>query len=328
MANLSTILADRIPQTVLDSVSAGVIETNLKDGRIWAYTPGFSAGGFSRDVCWRAPGNGTAVIEIWGAGGSGAGGCCCYGGIPGNPGAYVKKTITVAANDWVSGVVGISCGNSSTIGFRGCSTSTCITICTTAGCSCLCAQGGAGGVVICQTGASQYCCFVASAYCGTLIANGCGVLCNNVGAAICSRGLAYGGDVNCPGCLSCMTFWRCDPTNTVNLVHIAYPAGLFSTDGGWITYEDGSCFTDSQFSSLMPYSQAIMGMNAQAMGFNQGAMIHCWASNTQCGCYRDTGCSPHLPPGMPGMSGVTLAGQQSSGQRGGHGALKITFIGS
>lgn len=329
MANLSTILADRIPQTVLDSVATEVTETNLKDGKIWAYTPAASDGGFARDICWIAPGNGTAVIEIWGAGGSGAAGCCCYGGIPGNPGAYVKKTVTVATNDYVCGIVGISCGNASTLGFRGCSTATCMTICTASGgCSCLCAQGGQGGVTICQTGVSMYCCFVSASYCNTLITGGCGIICNNAGSAVCTYGLAYGGDVNCPGCLSCMTFWVCDPRNNTNTVHIAYPAGLFSTSGGWISYQDGGCYTDGQFSSIIPYSQAIMGMNAQSMGFNHGAMISCYAGNTQCGCYRYTGCFPYWPPGMPGMSGPTTGNQLGTGHRAGSGALKITFIGS
>lgn len=326
MANLSTILADRIPQTVLDTVNASATETNLKDGKTWSYTPAYRDGGFARDIVWVAPGTGTAIVEIWGPGGSGAGGCCCFGGIPGNAGAYVKKTVTVAANDYVCSVIGISCGNASTICFRGCGTATCTRICTAAGgCICLCAMSGIGGYNICNPSSSIYCCFIANGFCFTNLGAGCGIICNNAGLN--TQGQAYGGDINCPGCLSCMTFWICNVTNNPNLVHIAYPAGIFSDSQGWLVFEDSSCYSDVNWSSIVPYSQAMSAMNGQSMGFTQGATIHCWSTG-QCGCYCETGCYPFQPPGMPGASGPIRAGQNGRGQRGGHGAMKITFIGS
>lgn len=328
MASLKTILASRVPQAVLTSVSSEVVETNLRDGQIWAYTPNNYNGNFSRDVCWVAPGNGTAIIEIWGAGGSGGRGCCCIHGVPGNPGAYSKKTVTVAAGAYVCGIVGQSCGNANASYFPGCSTATCITICTAAGCICMCAQGGTGGTAYCVSGSSLFCCFVANSFCNTVIgAGGCGIICNSNGGN-CARGLAYGGDVNCPGCFSCVRYYFCQPIAYYNTIHIAYPDGLFSTQGGWISFEEGCCYTDGQFSSLGPYSQAIMGMNGQAMGYNLQSTMHCWSGNAQCGCYEDTGCHSYLPPGFPGASGNAVSGQQSRGQRGGPGMLKITFIGS
>ena len=50
--------------------------------------------------------NGTAIIEVWGAGGSGARMCCCGDGLTGNAGAYVKKTITVETGDTMTGCTG------------------------------------------------------------------------------------------------------------------------------------------------------------------------------------------------------------------------------
>jgi hypothetical protein len=325
MTVLSTLLASRVPQVAINAVSSEFIETNLANGEIWVYQPGNSLNTFPNGVCWIAPSNGTATVEIWGGAGSGSGGCCCFGGIPGNAPAYAKRTVTVATGNSICGIVGSSNGTASTISCRGCSDATCVRICTTAGgCVCMCAEGGAGGVNICQTGTSMYCCFAGAGFCGTLIGSGCGVICNSVGRVA----QAYGGTTNCNGCMSCMTFNVCAPANLPNIAHIAYPAGIFSNSGGWISFETGSCWSDFNWSSLMPYSQALQSMNARSMGYNIGASMSCWSSNTQCGCYEFTGCFPFVPYGMPGMSGLAQVGQNGRGQRGGHGALKITFVGS
>jgi len=324
MANLSTILRNRVPQSVLAAVASEAVETNLTGGQVWAWSPGGYNGNQVCGFCWFSPGAGTAVIEIWGAGGSGVGGCCCFGGIPGNPGAYAKRTITVASGDFVCGFAGTSCGNI-TPSFRGCSTATCVTICKLGVCCvCMCAQGGAGGLTICQTGTSQYCCMVGGlGLPGTLISNGCGIACN-----ACRQAVAFGGDINCSSCASCTTFWICNPTNSTNVNHIAYPPGIFSTNGGWISYLTSNCYTDNQFTSIAPFSQALTSMNSRTLGFAQGAMLHCWNGGMQCGCYTNTGCTPTLPYGFPGASSAVTGGQQGYGQRGGHGAIRITFVGS
>ena len=70
MASLTTLL-----QTKYD-FSVGN-ETNLEKGRIYQYYPGTSRGtNFRCHVCFIAPSTGTAEIEVWGAGGSGAKMCC------------------------------------------------------------------------------------------------------------------------------------------------------------------------------------------------------------------------------------------------------------
>jgi len=76
-------------------------EDNLEKGRIWVYSEGNMYTGFCNGFCWKPPGTGTAVIEIWGAAGSGAKMCCCGAGLPGNPPAYVKKTVCVCPSNFL-----------------------------------------------------------------------------------------------------------------------------------------------------------------------------------------------------------------------------------
>ena len=105
MASLTTLL-----QTKYDFAVGN--ETNLEQGRIYQYYVGSMLVVQPLDVhCLLAPSAGTATIEIWGAGGSGAEMCCCGFGLNGNPGAYSKKTLTMAQgcshlwNSWYVHVV-------------------------------------------------------------------------------------------------------------------------------------------------------------------------------------------------------------------------------
>ena len=101
MASLKGLLTTRNP--------AEMIEENLETGYIYSYTQGTNWSQFCNGVCWEARSDGTAIIEIWGSGGSGSRMCCCGDGLPGNAGAYVKKSITVEAGDTMTGCVGMSC---------------------------------------------------------------------------------------------------------------------------------------------------------------------------------------------------------------------------
>ena len=113
MASLTTLL-----QTKYDFVVGN--ETNLEKGRIYAYTNGTMYSKMCNGFCFRAPGNGTATIDSWGAGGSGARMCCCGGGLPGNAAAYTRKVISMSDGQRVCGCLGKSCGNASSLCFRGC----------------------------------------------------------------------------------------------------------------------------------------------------------------------------------------------------------------
>ena len=56
-------------------------------------------------MCWVAPPAGTATIEIWGAGGSGAEMCCCGFGIAGN--RIFRKVITMAEGCSICAITGM-----------------------------------------------------------------------------------------------------------------------------------------------------------------------------------------------------------------------------
>ena len=94
------------------------VEENLEKGYIWSWTPGSDFTNFCNGICWTAPSNGAALIEIWGAGGSGSRMCCCSATISGNSGAYARKEITVASGCYICGHAGKSCRNGGSNGER------------------------------------------------------------------------------------------------------------------------------------------------------------------------------------------------------------------
>jgi hypothetical protein len=318
MTTLSTLLGERLTPLAL--------ETNLEQGEISVFYPGTEYQSFRCQICWKAPGNGTAVIEIWGASGSGGRMCCCGVGVPGNPGAYSKKTVQVNAGSFVSGTVGMSCGNASSLCWRGCSESTCITICHVGGCNCMCAEGGTGGRTFCADGGSISCCLTANyGMCFTrLDSAACFIVCNNP-----QMGRAYGGDVNCCGGWSCSSFYHCNSCCHCSFQdHVAVSPGIFARNGVVLTFNRE---LDSPLSNTSGHGlyQLLNTLNAAGrspvIGAYQGA---CWAGSVGCGCYEAWACTPMLPYGVPGPSGYSCSSVRHSGFRGGHGAVRIKFIGS
>jgi len=83
-----------------ESIRPNIEETNLETGTIYhfgegtVYEAGYSSQ-YGTNMCWKAPDYGCAIIEAWGAGGSGARIACCGFALPGNAGAYSKKSICV-----------------------------------------------------------------------------------------------------------------------------------------------------------------------------------------------------------------------------------------
>jgi hypothetical protein len=305
-------------------------EENLEQGMIWSYTPSNVRTNFCGGFCWFAPSNGTAVIEIWGAGGSGGRMCCCGFGVPGNPGAYSRRAVEVASGCIINGTVGMSCGNADALCFRGCSEPTQLCWRGAGGIDgCMCAQGGRGGTSICSSGASGYCCFRASGFCVTGPFNdNCGIVCNIAPGSWIA--CAFGGESNMCGGFSCTTFLGCLPScPCATQYHVATPPGKYSTEGTVVTFttEGDSGATNWTGATLPPFLHGL-GIAGRSPTHGIGPEHKCWTGGRTCGCYEEQGCSPFIPPGFPGLPATPCPDHRDSAYRGGHGLVRIKFIAS
>jgi len=311
-------------------------EENLDRDRVWTYQAGNEITAFPYGAVWYGPGCGKATVEMWGAGGSGALMCCCGAGLPGNPGAYVKKTICVTPSTIVCSFPGFACGNSSGLCYRGSSEPSQLcwlgaTDRTGITNGCMCAQGGNGGYSYCTTGpAGIYCCFRAGGFLGTQTQHGagCGIICNTSANA-----LAYGGDVNCCGGYSCVNWQHCDTIYTAcGLAQLAVrtPAGFYGQGPTNLFFSHGAnTAADSRLSrwSGQGIHNYIYAINSASRFPTQGyPWTSCWVSTMACGCYEASGCYPYLPPGFPGIGPTPCPGVRSHAYRGGHGAVRIKYV--
>ena len=325
-----TVLSELVNERFPGSSGSGGAETNLEKGVVYSFTPStHCTNTFTENMCWLAPGTGKAVVEIWGAGGSGSRSCCCGGGVPGNPGGYVKKTVNVETGDFVTGIVGVSCANSS-ICFTGCSQSTCITVCHTGGCTCLCAEGGYGAWSICSEGGSGIaCCLINQVGLpNSEMSSGCGIVCNFP-----CMGRAYGGDINCCGGQSCTRFWSCCPCCYCKFYqHVAMPPGIFSKNTSWISSVrelNNGVAQGGMGSESWNHHANLAGLAKTGyMGWN-GFVVACWSSARACPCYDSHEKGQNLLPyGVGGTTSFPCDSVRHNGWRGGMGNVRITFIGS
>lgn len=323
MTTLSTLIGKK---AALFAGNVPTNETDLEQGSVYIFSTsdrGTSTCGF----CWKPPANGTAVIEIWGAAGSGSNMCCCGIGLPGNPGAYAKKTVSVTTTDWICITPGCSIG-SQTLCFRGCAGPTTATICLSSGCSCLCAEGGMSGFAICSsTSGSPLNCFAACNFCTTTISGGCGIVCN-IGSTFTFLPSAFGGDINCGGGFSCLYVGDCNTANWCCFsANVRIPAGIISS-----TQQDICVpFADATASPMGgagtdPYFAALAGVTRSPS--NGGVYRRCWNSGQYCGCYESQSCIYTLPAAIPGLGPTVCSSVRDGGQRGGSGKIKIRFVSS
>ena len=319
MASLKGLLTVRNP--------AEMVEDNLETGYIYSWTPGTNYTNFCNGVCWTAKANGTAIIEVWGAGGSGARMCCCGDGLPGNAGAYVKKTITVETGDTMTGCTGMPC-YAHPLCHSGCSNASGVCWVTASnGNGCICARGGYGGKTMCTTGSSLYCCFRAQGFCTVRCNNdNCGMVCNWCDGAWPAEG--YGGDVNCCGQLSCSSFFGCCPHCKCRFQqHVATPAGLFAENGALITFQKESDGTPMSNWSGNQLFQFYAALNLATKSPYQGnPLSYCWRSDRSCGCYPSQGYANYLPVGTGGIGPNPCPEVRDHGIRGGFGGVRIKFI--
>ena len=324
MPNLSTLLTNRVAPT------RGTEELRL--GSIFYFSQASTAAqicnNYMCNYCWRSPGTGCAVIELWGAGGNSGHMCCCSGGsLPGNAGAYSRRTVPVTASSYVCGWVGCSTnpqGGVCAVGCSGCSVA-CLYNISTSNCLMI-SQGGAGGFAFCSSGtASPFCCFAGNAWCNTQYSGCCGIICNIGGIlGISSNGAcACGGDLNVNGAISCIELLpgQCQYYPDGILYTHALPAGLFSTQQSCIRYTGGP---DSSPGYTTSNRWPAMMQLSNMAGSNVSPNI-CWGNAVDCACYESTSCIPSFPPGVPGTGVFVCGGMRATPARGGHGAVKITF---
>lgn len=300
-------------------------EENLEQGRIYAYMNATMYSKMCNGFCFVAPGNGKVELEMWGSGGSGAEMCCCGGGIPGNAGAYGKKSFEMNSGQRICGCLGKACNNADSLCFRGCSEPTMACYFTTTTNGCMCQQGGRGGFNMCSTSPSLYCCFLAQGHCATNYGPNCGIVCNYCSGVYIA--CSYGGDLNCCGRFGCTSFFGCYPACTCMFKHhLPMPAGMMSCKGGIITYAGEHDNPVTVWSGSGVHAM-IMALNVASRNPGIGLWgTGCWMSNRSCGCYNMHGCSHFLPYGMGGRSGVPCPGVRDHGSRGGDGLVRIKFI--
>lgn len=326
--NLTTLLRQRANQDSFGDRS----ELGLETGRIFVYAPGNVRTNFCNGFCWKAPGTGCAVIEVWGAGGSSARMCCCGWVMPGNAGAYSRKCITVTSSCYVCGVIGFSCSNADALCCRGCSEATQLCWFGSGTNGCICSQGGRGGCSICFTdgGCGGYCCYRAAGFCSdnANLGTGLGRVCN-YGPTACYIACGYGGDVNCCGQFSCITF-MCINGFTAGrcciLMHTPGPANVITCGAGSIiTHNFGSDMTEAPTPG-----QGLQGFFVSLSGASRSPTkgshyAYNWRSDRTCSCYESTGCTPYVPYGFGGPGDGMCDNVRSNGYRGGSGAVRIRF---
>ncbi len=322
MATLKKILGER--------TAGGGIEQNIEKGYIYAYSPGTEHANFCNGVCWTAPSDGKAIVEIWGAGGSGSRMCCCGDGLPGNAGGYAKKTLAITADDTITASLGMAC-MAHPLCHSGCGSPTQLCYVTAGGNGngCMCARGGFGGKSMCTTGTSFYCCYSNEGFCFKRCNNdNCALICN-----VCSgawEALAYGGDVNCCGEIGCVSYFGCCPhCKCFFQRHAPVPAGMFAENGALITFQTESDTTPmSQWSGNQLF-QYYASLNLATKAPRQGnPRSYCWRSDRSCGCYESQGCANLLPVGAGGLGPLACPDVRDHGIRGGHGGVRIKFIAS
>ena len=318
MASLKSLLGSK------QDAFVSVTEENLEKGRIYVYTPGTNYSRLWCGVCFHPDTSGTAVVEVWGAGGSGAEMCCCGFGTPGNAGAYVRKTVSMAPGDFICGYIGQSCGNATALCFRGCSEATQVRFCLGGAETCVCAEGGKGGLTYCSTSPSYYCCYRANGFCVTRTDNdNCGIVCNHCNGSWIA--CAYGGDVNCPGKISCVSAFGCYPSCVCMFIdHVPTPAGMFSKEGAMMSYTRENDNDFAQWSGSGHHQHlGVLGSGR----FPRGGIpfATCWGASKACGCYENDGCVPVMPIGTGGRGPNPCPGVRDHAIRGGHGGVRIRF---
>ena len=345
MASLKTIVASR---NIISKETA--IEDNLETGQVFMLIPHSTChlDHASVNQTWSSPNTtGTVVVEAWGAGGSAPNGACCGSSLPGNSPAYTKKTFTLNSQTLqITTTLGLSCNNSANC-YKGESGPTCICYVLGSNNGTMCAGGGRGGVWWCIDGSTSFTCCAATAnYCHTLFADltypyklqnvggstaptgeGCGIVCN----VRCATDIptASGGDINCPGTISCTLQTCCNSMHCMCQYYFFQPtsAGRFGENGVMLQYSanmygpNHGCGASMHLDLLRQLSIASRAPSGMPVGTCYGPVI----CNCHDGVNRWQQFLPHgigAPPVAVRDSGTTYS------PRGGPGTVRITYRGT
>lgn len=278
MAGLRSLL-DKYDQITNTDINTGAVTPTYWTGEQWTHSSYCSsqvgccdAYQRGRISAWCVPA-GTSKItwHVWGAGASGAGGCCCMQGVPGGSGAYAKKKMTsVTPGDCYVMCAGWN-GHCCTWTCRGCRG--CMSYVTGNGLSNFCADGGYGG---------KACCFAywripcSGQQCGYWYMDNCSERAQYYGAdegACGNAGFVY----NYCGCNDNSCWWR---------QAVPYPGGITNKLGGWVhaRTQGNACINDwtsctaggmsGHGASEMVGSPGMGGVSATSCG---GGCCHSWS---------------------------------------------------
>jgi hypothetical protein len=342
MASLKNIVAAR---NVISNDTA--IETNYEPGQISMLVPHSSQHGTTHQSitqAWSSPNTtGTVIVEVWGASGSSPNGSCCGVSLPGNSGAYSKKTFSLGGNTLhLSTTLGTSCTNSDCC-FKGTSLPTCLCYCLGSTNGTMCAGGGRGGVWWCIDGSTSFICCAAQAnYCHTLMSAlplpynpgsfsdhaGCGMVCNITVAG--DIPTSSGGDINCPGGISCTLNTLCQGNccNHNFLYFSETSAGLHSEKGVMlaVAYHYDSAHHEVGGAGPWELLAHYQEVAREPIG---SPLTSCVGENHYCPCTQNNNLyAQFLPHGLGGPAITNIHGGITWGIRGGSGAEKITYRGS
>lgn len=348
MASLSSIVTSRnvVHQNLLK-------ETNIETGVVSVFIPHSTqyTDHHSLTRTWSSPNvTGTVVVELWGASGSAPGLHRCGLSIPGNPGAYSKKTFILNGNTLhFSTNIGVACNNeevsfSGGNSYKGTSGPTCLCWCLGSANGTVCAGGGRGGVGWCSDGSTTtFCCAIQANYCHTNFCDlprpyyheditggngqGCGMICNILVAS--DPATASGGDLNLSGGISCSLFGMCNQCCKIPNVHFVKTSPYrFSKKGVMLINQHDECNMRYNFGGEGP-SDLLQMLGFAGRTPSPGPLFNCWGATRVCGCnsaamrYQDV-----MPYGVPANASGSQNDAYNYGARGGPGAVKIVYRGT
>jgi hypothetical protein len=157
---------------------------------------------------------------------------------------------------------------------------------------------------------------------GSAWGSGCGLACNTRNAVA----EAYGGDINCPGGISCTSFYTCDSADQCRThFHIRTPAGVHATGGGMVTFSGDHDSAISQGGTAQYQSAHMYALEGMKRDPANGMNLQLCYHSRLCGCYENNGCQMTAPHGHGGAPSQTCNSVRDQGQRGGFGAVRILW---